>query len=295
MHTIDTVYCAAITPMNYDQSVDLAGLVRNIRWYREQGLAGVLVCGGTGEFVSLSFEERQAVVAAAAREIAGSCGFMAGCAAETTREAILHAQHAEVCGADGLLLIAPYYFKPSREELLAHMRAVARSVSIPVVLYNNPGSCGSDLTPDMIRELSAEPNIASVKEATGELTRVDEIRRLCPADFHVMCGCDYLACDIFEKGGSGWISITANALPGQSQKLFDLMMAGDKVGARAIMEKYLPLYTLCEQPYKAIQTIKFMMEALGCASGPSRLPRQPLTEQEQANTLVMMRQAGLPV
>ncbi len=295
MNTIDTVYCAAITPMNYDQSVDLAGLVRNIRWYRDQGLEGVLVCGGTGEFVSLSFEERQAVVAAAAREIAGRCGFMVGCAAETTREAVLHAQHAEVCGADGLLLIAPYYFKPSREELLAHMRAVARSVSIPVVVYNNPGSCGSDLTPDILSELSGEPNITRVKEATGELGRVEEIHSLCRPDFRVVCGCDYLACDIFEKGGAGWISITANALPGQSQKLFDLAVSGDRAGSRAILEQYLPLYTLCEQPYKAIQTIKFMMEALGCASGPSRLPRQPLTEREQVNALLMMRQAGLPV
>ena len=293
MHTIDTVYCAAITPMNYDQSVDLAGLVRNIRWYRGQGLGGVLVCGGTGEFVSLSFEERQAVVAAAAREIAGRGGFMVGCAAETTREAILHAQHAEVCGADGLLLIAPYYFKPSKAELVEHMRAVARSVSIPVALYKNPGSCGSDLTPEIIAELSVEPNITHVKEATGELQRVDEIRRLSSPDFHVMCGCDYLACDILEKGGAGWISITANALPGQSQQLFDRMMAGDYTGARAVMEKYLPLYTVCEQPYKAIQTIKFMMEALGCASGPSRLPRQPLTEREQVNVLLMMREAGL--
>jgi 4-hydroxy-tetrahydrodipicolinate synthase len=213
MHTIDTVYCAAITPMNYDQSVDLAGLVRNIRWYREQGLGGVLVCGGTGEFVSLTFEERQAVVAAAAREIAGQCGFMVGCAAETTREAVLHAQHAQVCGADGLLLIAPYYFKPSKDELAAHMRAVARAVSIPVVLYNNPGACGSDLTPEIIADLASGPNIAGVKEATGDLRRVDEIRRLCPEDFRVVCGCDYLACDILEKGGAGWISITANALP----------------------------------------------------------------------------------
>ncbi len=295
MNRIDTVYCAAVTPMNRDESIDLGGLMSNIRWQIQQGLGGVLVCGGTGEFVSMTAQERMAVVEAAAREISGQRGFMVGCAAETTKEAISHARHAEENGADGVLLIASYYFKPSRAELIEHMRAVADSVKIPVVLYNNPGSCGSDLTPDVVAEIAKCPNVRHIKEASGELARVRQLLNACPSGFHVMCGCDYLAVDILGQGGDGWVSITANALPGPSQRLLDAMRGGHRDEAQELMDRYAKLYTICEQPYKAVQTVKFMMEALGQAAGPSRLPRLPLTEDERQAVCAMMREAGLAV
>jgi len=295
MNNISTVYSAAVTPMNRDESVDLEGLKSNIRWQIGQGLGGVLVCGGTGEFVSLTSEERRAVVETAAGEISGRCGFMVGCAAETTREAIRHARHAEANGADSVLLIASYYFKPSRDELIAHMRAVASAVKIPVVLYNNPGSCGSDLTPDIAAELARCENVRHIKEASGAAERTRQILDACPPGFHVLCGCDYLIAEILRQGGDGWVSITAGALPGQSQHMFDAMRAGREAEALALWDRFRELYTVCEQPYKPVQTVKFMMDAIGQAAGPCRLPRLPLTEAEGHAVLAMMREAGLSV
>lgn len=293
MKTINTVYCAATTPMNRDQSIDYAGLTQNIRWYREQGLGGILICGGTGEFVSLSDAERLELVERSAQEINGECGFMVGCASETTADAIRYAKHAEANGADALLLIASYYFKPSVAELLAHMRAVADSVTLPVVLYNNPGSCGSDLTPDLVQELSCVPNIYAIKEATGNLDRAKQLLNMHLKDFDIFCGCDYLINDIIKAGGSGWVSITANALPSQSQEIFDALRAGDVVRADKLFRTYKSLYEICETPYKAVQTVKYMMDRLGLVGGFSRLPRLPLTEEEKLHVDALMRGAGL--
>lgn len=293
MNTTDTVYCAAITPMQRNYEIDFGGLRSNLSYCMEQGLGGVLVCGGTGEFVSLKEQERRAVVEVAARAIDGRTGFMVGCAAETTAEAISHARHAQAHGADALLLICSYYFKPSPEELYEHFRAVAQSVEIPIVLYNNPASCGSDIDPEMVRRLSAIPNITRIKEAADDPMRVRELLGKCPDGFGVLCGNDGFAYDTFKNGGCGWISITANALPSQSQTIFDWMREGRAEEALALYTRFLPLYTICEKPYKAIQTIKFIMDEIGCCGGASRPPRLELTPDEKEKVRSLMAQCGL--
>lgn len=293
MKTMNQVYCAAVTPFQKNYEIDYQGFKENLQWYLRNGLAGVLVCGGTGEFVSLSTQERMELVEFAAKEINGTMGFMVGCAAETTAEAILHAQHAEKNGADGLLLIASYYFKPSEEESYQHFRAVAESVNIPIVLYNNPGSCGTDLQPEFVKRLSEIPNIKHLKEATGDLLRFKELRHVCGDGFSAVCGCDALAFELFKNGASGWISITANALPSQSQEIFDTMQRKEEGRAWDVFQKYLQIYTLCEKPYKAIQTVKYIMDKLGCCGGHSRLPRLPLTTEEKIVADQMMVEAGL--
>jgi len=293
MKSLNNVFCAAVTPMNNNYAVDFKGLDTNIEWYIKNNLGGILVCGGTGEFVSLTSRERMKIVDRAANKIAGRTSLMVGCSAETTAEAIAYAKDAQEAGADGLLLIASYYFKPSEEELYQHFKAVANAVQIPVVLYNNPGACGSDLTPQLIKRLSAIDNIKHVKEATGDLLRSRMIREVCGRDFNVLVGCDALAYEMFKNGASGWISITANALASQSQEIFENMKKGNEWQAWKVFEQYLPLYTICEQPYKAIQTIKYIMDRIGCCGGKSRLPRLPLTSDEKAHIDDLMRITGL--
>jgi 4-hydroxy-tetrahydrodipicolinate synthase len=293
MKRINNVFCAAVTPMNANFAVDYQGFDANIEWYIKNNLGGILVCGGTGEFVSLTARERMKIVDYAANKIAGRTGLLAGCSAETTADAVAYAKDAQEAGADGLLLIASYYFKPSEEELYQHFRAVANAVQVPIVLYNNPGACGSDLSPRFLKRMSAFENVKHVKEATGDLLRARKIREVCGNDFNVMVGCDALAYEMFKNGASGWISITANALASQSQEIFENMMKGNDALAWQVYEQYLPLYTICEEPYKAIQTIKYIMDRIGCCGGKSRLPRLALTVDEKARVDVLMRNSGL--
>lgn len=293
MKSINNVYCAAVTPMNVNYAVDYKGLDANIEWYIKNNLGGILLCGGTGEFVSLTPRERMNIVEHAAQKIAGRTGLMVGCSAETTADAVAYAKDAQEAGADGLLLIASYYFKPSEEELYQHFKAVADAVRLPIVLYNNPGACGTDLSPGFIKRMSAFENVKHVKEATGDLIRARKIREVCGKDFHVMVGCDALAYELFKNGASGWISITANALASQSQEIFENMMKGNDALAWKVYEQYLPLYSICEEPYKAIQTIKYIMDRIGCCGGKSRLPRLALTTEEKAHVDVLMRNSGL--
>ena len=293
MKSLNNVFCAAVTPMNANYAVDFKGLEANIEWYIRNNLGGILVNGGTGEFVSLTLRERMKIVDHAANNIAGRVALLVGCSAETTAEAIAYAKDAQEAGADGLLLIASYYFKPSEEELYQHFKAVANAVHIPIVLYNNPAACGSDLTPQFIKRLSAIENIKHVKEATGDLLRSRKIREVCGKDFNVVVGCDALAYEMFKNGARGWISITANALASQSQEIFDNMMQGNDAKAWKVFQQYLPLYTICEEPYKAIQTIKYIMDRIGCCGGKSRLPRLDLTLDEKAHIDELMRNAGL--
>jgi len=293
MKNINNVYCAAVTPMNANFTVDYKGLDANIDWYIKNNLGGILVCGGTGEFVSLTSRERMKIVDHAADKIAGRAGFIVGCSAETTADAVAYAKYAQEAGANGLLLIASYYFKPSEEELYQHFKAVANTVQIPIVLYNNPGACGTDLSPGFIKRMNAIENINHVKEATGDLLRSRKILEACGKDFNVMVGCDALAYEMFKNGARGWISITANALASQSQEIFENMKKGNDALAWKLFVQYLPLYTICEEPYKAIQTIKYIMDRIGCCGGKSRLPRLPLTLEEKAHVDKLLRSSGI--
>lgn len=294
MSKMNTVYCAAATPMNRDESVDYGGLAANIAWYSRQGIGGILVCGGTGEFVSLSCEERTKIVEKAAKANSRKCQLMAGCAAETTREAVYYARHAEDSGADSLLLITPFYFKPSRDELAAHFCSVAGAVGIPVILYNNPASTGCDITLETLKLLYGIPNIRGIKEATGDVNRIHQINSEKIPDFQLWCGCDAIVKEFLLTGSRGWISITANVLASQCQRMMDLAGLGRFDELDGMLGRYQRLFEVCESPYKAIQTVKFMMDCLGLAGGASRKPRLPLTEPEKAKVLALMDAAGLP-
>lgn len=293
VHKFNNVYCATVTPMNDDFSIDFEGHRNNIEWFKKSGIGGIVVCGGTGEFVSLTTDERKRFVEFSAKHNNGKLGFVVGCAAETTAEAIMFAQHAQENGADGLLLISSYYFKPSEEEMKEHFKAVAASVKIPIILYNNPVSCGSNLSPEIVKELSEIDNITHIKDATGDIFNFRRMKELVDDDFNLMVGCDALSYELLHNGARGWISITANALPSQSQMLFNHMMNNELESAWDIYNKFLPLYTLCESPYKAIQSIKYIMDKIGCAGGPSRRPRLELTVDEKKKIDVILKKTGL--
>ncbi len=287
------VFCAATTPMNKKQKIDFDGFKNNIDWYVNEGLTGILVCGGTGEFASLKRQERYKLAEVAVEHINSRVASMICCADETTEGAIEYAKHAKSIGADSLMLTGSWYFAASDEECLEHFRKISEAVDIPMMLYNNPASSGVDLSAEMIHNICKFKNIDSVKEASGNLIKIREIIRISKNSVDVFCGSDEIALEAFLNNAAGWVSITANSLPSQSQMIFDLAREGKILKAKEIFQRFLPLYTLCEQPHKAIQTIKYCMDKQGLAGGYSRSPRLCLTENEKLVVDNVIKEIGL--
>lgn len=281
MNINNKVFCAATTPMNNNQKIDFEGFKDNIDWYINEGLTGILICGGTGEFASLERQERYKLAETSVEHINSRVASMICCADETTQGVIEYAKHAKSIGADSLMLTGPWYFAASDEECLEHFRKISEAVDIPMMLYNNPHSSGVDLSAEMINQICKLKNIDSVKEASGNLIKIREINRISNRTVDVFCGSDEIALEAFLNNATGWISITANALPSQSQMIFDLAKDGEIIKAKEIFQRFLPLFTLCEQPHKAIQTIKYCMDKQGLVGGYSRSPRLCLTSHEK--------------
>lgn len=293
MNINNKVFCAATTPMNKNQSIDYCSFKNNIDWYIKEGLTGILICGGTGEFASLERNERYKLAEVAIEHINKRATSMVCCADETTSGAIEYAKHAKSIGADSLMLTGSWYFSASDEECLEHFRIISEAVDIPMMLYNNPASSGVDLSADIINRICKFDNINSVKEASGNLIKIREIIKKSSNEVDVFCGSDEIALEAFLNNATGWVSITANSLPGQSQMIFDLAREGEIVKANEIFQRFLPLYTLCEQPHKAIQTIKYCMDKQGLAGGPSRAPRLSLTCSEKLIADKILKEVAL--
>lgn len=286
-------FTVMITPMTVDQKVDLEGLKANIDWYVEEGVPGICVCGGTGEFVSLSKEERLSIAETAVKHSAGRIKCIVGTADETTEGAIFYTKHAKEIGADGVMIINPYYGRPSGVELIEHYKAISNAVEIPIMVYNNPAHSGVDITPDLIAELAKIKNIDYVKDASGDLRRVSDILRLTEGKMDVFCGAEDLIFDTYYLGGSGWICVCGNIIPKEAQMIFDLIQEGKIDEARALYTKYLPLLDELENNPKPIQKIKTALKLMGKASGPSRLPKQPLTAAEEAEWTGLLKELNI--
>lgn len=286
-------YAVMVTPMTKEQEVDEKGLRENIDWYIDEGIAGICPLGSTGEFVSLTKEERLRVAKIAVEHINGRVPCIIGTAAETTRETIEYTKHAKEIGADGVLIINPYYCKPADNEIYEHFRAVSEAVDIPIMLYNNPWTSGIDMKPELIAKICQLKNIDYVKEASMEIRRVRDIIRLTGGKAKVFCGTDDLAFESFMLGAVGWISVCANIIPGMSQQLFDLVEQGQIDKAKELYQKMLPLLDVIENSGKLVQVVKASVNKIGHAAGPCRFPRLPLTEEEEASVDKVLRDMGL--
>lgn len=282
-------YAVMVTPMTSDQEVDLDGLKKNIDWYVEEGVPGICVCGGTGEFASLTKEERLAIAETAVKHANGRIKCIVGTAAETTRETVYLSKHAEEIGANGCMVINPYYCVPNADELYVHYKAVSEAVNIPIMIYNNPAHSGVDMKPEFIIKLSGLNNIGYIKDASGDLRRIADFRRLSNGKINIFCGCEDLAFENFILGATGWISVCANIIPRKSQLLFELVEQNKISEARELFNKLFPLLDMLEKRPKPLQKLKYTLELMGRAGGPCRLPRLPLTEQEKNELIAILK------
>lgn len=282
MTKIKGVFPVLITPMTADEEVDYEGFKSNIDHFIDQGVAGLAVVGSTGEFVSLTTEERYKLVEVAVEHVAGRVPVIAGTAAERTADAIAHTQHAEKVGADASLLINSYYAHPKEHEIYEHFKAVAESVKFPIMIYNNPFVSGVDISAETMLQVAKDvENITHIKESSGDIDKARDIARAGKDYVEVFCGSEDLALESKFVGVTGWISVSANIVPGVAKELYDAYDEGDLDRAWALYDKLLPLCKFLEGSGKYVQIVKRAMDLQGLAGGPARRPRLGLTDEEE--------------
>lgn len=283
---------ALITPMDEDGAIDDASLRRLVDLHAAEGTAAIVVVGTTGESATLDEEEHCAVIARVVELAAGRLPVIAGTGANSTREAITLTRCAKTAGADAALLVTPYYNKPTQEGLYLHHRAVAEAVDIPQILYNVPGRTACDLLPETVVRLARVVNIVGVKEATGDLERVRQIRDGCGPDFALFSGDDASACDFMLLGGDGVISVTANLAPRLMREMCDAALAGDRERAHALNQRLDALHRDLFVQSNPIP-VKWAAAELGLCKNGIRLPLTWLSGQYHERVRAAMGQAGL--
>jgi 4-hydroxy-tetrahydrodipicolinate synthase len=276
------IFPALVTPFTADGHVDHGTLARLIDYLiGDCGVHGVIPLGSTGEFYALSRVEREAVLRTTLDAAGGRVPVVAGANAGSTADVVRHAGQAEQMGAAGILLAAPYYSLPTREELYEHVRAVDAAVSIPIMLYNYPGRTGVDMVPDLVERLAELPTVQYIKESTGDVTRVSEIIRRCGDKLAVFCGCDTLALESFLLGAVGWVGGVANVLPREHVELYRLaVVERDFAAAREHYYRLLPALSLMEGGGKYTQFVKAGCALAGHPVGPPRAPLRTATDAE---------------
>ncbi|ARJ70675.1 4-hydroxy-tetrahydrodipicolinate synthase [Paracoccus contaminans] len=283
---------ALITPLREDGEIDWPTLERLVEWHIAQGSDGLVPVGTTGESPTLSHAEHQAVVEAVVRHAAGRIPVIAGAGSNNTREAIGLAQHACSVGADGLLIVTPYYNKPTQDGMIAHFTAVHDATDKPIIIYNIPGRSVVDMTPETMGALARLPRIAGVKDATGKLERVCCQRITCGADFIQLSGEDATAHGFNAQGGTGCISVTANVAPALCAQMQAACLRGDYAEALRLQDRLMPLHiAIFIEP--GLVGAKYAMSRLGLCGETVRLPLVPLTQGTRARIDAALDHAGL--
>jgi 4-hydroxy-tetrahydrodipicolinate synthase len=281
-------YVAVVTPFDAQGNVDEEGLRKNIEFLIEEGVAGIVPCGTTGESATLSWEEHNRVVDISLEQAKGRVSVIAGAGSNNTVEAIEAARHAQQMGANAILCITPYYNKPTQEGLYQHYKAIAEQVSVPMVVYNVPGRTGVNLLPETVERLCDFDSIVAVKEASASIPQVSEIHRRCGDRIAILSGDDALTFPILACGGKGVISVVANIVPARMVRMIDDFMAGNIDAARKMHEQIMPIADAMFLETNPIP-VKTAMAHLGLAAGGVRLPLTAMTEDNKARLIDVLK------
>ena len=283
---------AIITPMYEDGSVNFDELGRIIEDQITRGTDAIVICGTTGECSTMTDEEQLAAIKFTVDTVNHRVPVIAGAGSNDTLHAAALARRYEAMGADGLLVVTPYYNKANKSGMLAHFRTIADGVNIPILLYNVPSRTGCNLLPATIEKLAEHPNIAAVKEASGNMSQVVELFARCGDKIDVYSGEDGLTVPMLAMGGMGTISVLSNVIPKGAVEMTDAFFAGDLQKAAALQCRYLDLINLlfCEvNPIPA----KAAVSAMGYGKEFIRLPLTPMEEGNRAKLLAEMRKQGV--
>ena len=272
-------FVAIVTP-NIDGQIDEQGLVDLIEFHIANGTHGIVPCGTTGESATMSHAEHHRVVELTVKTVNGRVPVVAGSGSNSTSEAIDLTKHAKAAGVDGVLMVSPYYNRPSQEGLYQHFKAVAEAVDVPIILYNVPSRTSSNVLPATVARLAAIDNIVGIKEATGSLNQVSEVIMLCPDDFAVLSGDDFTSMATVLVGGTGVISVTSNVAPRDMADMMEAALAGNLARANELHYKLFPLMQAMfydTNPVPAKTTLHLMGKIKSAA------PRLPLCSMSDDN------------
>jgi 4-hydroxy-tetrahydrodipicolinate synthase len=283
---------ALVTPMRADGSVDLDSWDRLIDFHLAEGTDGIVVGGTTGESPVLETAELEALVRRAKGRAGGRMPVIAGSGTNCTAKSIELSRAAEAAGADALLVVTPYYNKPTQRGLELHFTAIADAVGVPLILYNVPGRTACDMLPETIARLSGHPRIVGVKEATGDLARGEAVLAQCQRGFGLLSGDDPTAAGLIRIGAVGVISVTANVAARAMHELCAAGLAGRHEQAAELNRRLMPLHRALFVESNPIP-VKWAVERLGLIEPGIRLPLTPLSESRRPEVEAAMRDAGI--
>ncbi|MCB1751500.1 MAG: 4-hydroxy-tetrahydrodipicolinate synthase [Gammaproteobacteria bacterium] len=283
---------ALVTPMGLDGGVDELSLHALVDWHVEQGTDAIVAVGTSGESATLDETEHCNVIRQVVEFAAGRIPVIAGTGANSTSEAISLTRCAAQAGADACLLVTPYYNKPTQEGLYLHHKAVAEAVAIPQLLYNVPGRTACDMLPHTVARLAELPNIIGIKEATGDLERVPQLRELCGPDFILLSGDDATTREFVLRGGRGCISVTANVAPSAMHRMVAAALRGDAAEAGRIDSGLADLHKALFLESNPIP-VKWALEEMGRIPPGLRLPMTRLSGQYHDAVRQALSKAGI--
>ena len=283
--------CALITPF-HNGKVDEKRYAAFIDWQIGEGTEAVVPCGTTGESPTLSHAEHMRVTEICIGVAKGRVPVIAGTGSNSTDEAIMLTRHARESGADGALVVTPYYNKPTQEGLYQHFKAINDAVDLPIIIYNIPGRCVIDMSVETMARLARLPNIVGVKDATNDVSRATRQKLACGPDFCQLSGEDGTQLGFMAQGGDGCISVTANVAPKLMSEMHKAWRAGNVRGAQSINERLMPLHTnlFCESNPAPV---KYGASLLGKCDPDVRLPLCGIADASKRKVEDAMRSAGL--
>jgi 4-hydroxy-tetrahydrodipicolinate synthase len=287
------VITALVTPLGPEGEVDFPRAGQLARRLADQGSDGFVVSGTTGESPTLDHREKLGLLAAVREAVDGRAFVWFGAGNYDTAGSVALAREAAAAGAQGILAVVPYYNKPPQEGLYRHFRAIADASPLPVMLYNVPSRTGCNLLPATVARLVAdEPRIAAIKEASGSLDQVSEIRRLCPAPFRIYSGDDSLTLPVMACGGSGIVSVASHVAASEVRAMVDRFLGGDAAGAEALHRRLMPLFKVLFVTTNPIP-VKYALGVCGFPVGGYRLPLCEPTDAEAAAIRRVLAELGL--
>ncbi len=282
---------AIVTPFK-DGKVDEESFRELIEFQIENGTDGIVPCGTTGESATLSYEEHDRVIEITVEAVNKRVPVIAGTGSNSTEEAVRLTKHAYDAGVDGVLMITPYYNRPTQEGLYQHYKMIAEKVPIPIIPYNVPSRTGTNLLPETVGKLSRIDNIVGIKEATGSLNQVSEVIGCCGDDFTVLSGDDFTVLPLLAVGGKGVISVTSNVAPADMAGMIDAFEAGDLPRARALHYKMFPLMSALFFETNPIP-VKATLAMMGKIEYELRLPLSKMSDANYEKLKKVVSDYGL--
>lgn len=283
---------ALVTPMQADGTIDKKSLHELIEWHIESKTDGIVIVGTTGEAATLTEEEQYDIISTVVTQVNRRIPVIAGTGTNSTQHTIQLTRNAKKAGADAVLIVTPYYNKPTQNGLFAHYQAIAEKVFLPIILYNVPGRTACDMLPETVQRLSKIDNIIGIKEATGNIERVVEITNRCGKQFAIYSGDDATALDALFHGAKGVISVTANVAPRQMHELCTAALSGNNLLAETINAELMPLHKKLFLESNPIPT-KWVLNQMGLIPDGIRLPLSPLDPKFHADLKQAMLDAGI--